>query len=453
MKKTTLLLALAFGFATFGFAQNETWTPLFDGKTLNGWLPKGGKANYKAENGEIVGTTVFGTPNSFLITEKLYDDFIFECDIYIENTNSGVQFRGQSTPQYRDGVVHGYQMEADNTPRGWSGGIYDEQRREWLCIPNINPEGKKAWRGNDKWNHYRIEAIGKTVRTFINEVPVSNLLDTILEKGFFGLQVHSVNSKDEEGRKCRWKNLRIQTGKDMRPRPTDDCPVVNLSLNNLTEQEQKQGWKLLFNGKNLDNWRTAFKTTSPTTGWLIKDGVLHIVGSDGSQSLTYGDIVTRDSFKFFELTFEFQLTEGANSGVKYFVNEKYDSKGSAIGLEYQILDDEHHPDAKLGAVGNRTLASLYDLIPSYKQVKRFQRKTTDWQYGRIVVRPDNTVQHWLNGFKVVEYERGSNIYNALVARSKHAIWEGFGMNTYGAILLQDHGNTVFYKNIKVRSLN
>ena len=194
MKKTTLLLALAFGFATFGFAQNETWTPLFDGKTLNGWLPKGGKANYKAENGEIVGTTVFGTPNSFLITEKLYDDFIFECDIYIENTNSGVQFRGQSTPQYRDGVVHGYQMEADNTPRGWSGGIYDEQRREWLCIPNINPEGKKAWRGNDKWNHYRIEAIGKTVRTFINEVPVSNLLDTILEKGFFGLQVHSVNS-------------------------------------------------------------------------------------------------------------------------------------------------------------------------------------------------------------------------------------------------------------------
>lgn len=448
-----LLGAFVFSLVINGLAQKEKWTPLFDGKSLKGWTQTGGKASYKVENGEIIGATVFGTPNSFLITEAQFDDFIFECEIYIENTNSGVQFRGQSKPDYRNGVVHGYQMEADPTPRAWSGGIYDEQRREWIYVPNINPEGKKAWKGNNVWNHYRIEAIGNTVRTFVNGVPVSHLVDTLIEKGFFGLQVHSVQKKEAEGRQCRWRNLRIQTGEDMRPRPFDNCPVQNYTLNTLTEQEKQQGWRLLFNGKNLDGWRTAFKTSQPTEGWSVADGILSIKGSDGSESRSYGDLVTTESFKAFELSFEFRLTEGANSGLKYFVNEKYDAKGgSAIGLEYQILDDEKHPDAKAGVVGNRTLASLYDLIPSVKADKRFQRKMGAWHYGRLVVRPDNMVQHWLNGFKVVEYERGSLIYQALVARSKYAGFEGFGLLEQAPLLLQDHGNTVYFKNIKVREL-
>ncbi|MDH4459783.1 MAG: DUF1080 domain-containing protein [Flectobacillus sp.] len=451
MKKSILSLILLLSISSFtSFAQKEKWTSLFDGKTLKGWKQLNGKAKYTVENGEIVGSTVANTPNSFLCTEQDYSDFIFELDLKVDDAmNSGVQFRSLSKPDYQDGRVHGYQMEVDPTDRAWSGGIYDEARRDWLYIPNINPEGKKAFKKGD-WNRYRIEAIGNTIRTFINGIPVSYVVDDMTAKGFIALQVHSIYGDMKEGMKIRWKNIRIQT-ENLKPSPADATPVVNLLLNNLSEQEKAQGFKLLFNGKDFTGWRGVHQDKMPTAHWKVVDGQINVSPSDGSE--TGNDIVTNEQFGAFELTFQFKLTEGANSGVKYFVNEEFDSNGkSGIGLEFQVLDDEKHPDAKMGAVGNRTLGSLYDLIPSYKQTKRFTKKIGEWNEGRVIVLPNNIVQHWLNGFKVVEYERKSNIFDALVARSKYEKYKGFGAGDKGNILLQDHGNDVLFKNIKIREL-
>jgi hypothetical protein len=432
------------------FAQKEKWVNLFNGKDLKGWKQLGGTAKYSIENGEIVGYTVANTPNSFLVTEKEYGDFILELDLKVaEGMNSGVQFRSLSKPDYRNGTVHGYQMEVDPSDRAWSGGIYDESRREWLYIPNINTEGKKAFKNND-WNKYRIEAIGNTLRTFINGVPTAHLIDDMTVSGFIALQVHSIYGRMKEGMQIRWRNVRIQT-ENLKPSPLDNCPVVNLILNNVSEQEKTQGFRPLFNGKDFTGWRGVHSDKMPEKHWSVMDGVINVSPSDGSE--TGNDIVTNEQFGAFELVFEFKLTEGANSGLKYFVNEAFDSGGkSGIGLEYQVLDDERHPDAKMGAVGNRTLASLYDLIPSYKLEKRFQRKIGDWNQGRLVVYPNNVVQHWLNGFKVIEYERKSNIFDALVARSKYEKYKGFGAGDKGNILLQDHGNNVSFRNLKIREL-
>lgn len=443
MKKLILFFFLV---STVSYSQK--WTSLFDGKTLNGWHQKGGKANYKVENGQIVGETVKDTPNSFLCSDKDYGDFILELDLKLDDEmNGGVQFRSLSKSDYQNGRVHGYQMEVDPSTRAWSGGIYDEGRRDWLYNLNGNPEGQKAFKMGE-WNKYRIEAIGSTLRTFINGIPTAHVIDDLTASGFFGLQVHSIYASMKPGMKIRWKNIRIQT-ENLMPSPTDACPVVNLLLNNVSEQEKAQGYKLLFNGKNYEGWNKDGK--KPESRWTIENGILSITSN--KDKVPGVELVSDDKYAAFELQFDFRLTEGANSGVKYFVEMLgEEGKKSWLGLEYQVLDDEKHPDAKMGVVGNRTMASLYDLIPSTKLDKRFQRKTGDWNQARIVVLPNNMVQHWLNGFKVLEYERNSNIFKALVARSKYAKIEGFGAGANGNILLQDHSDNVSFKNIKIKEI-
>jgi hypothetical protein len=428
----------------------EPWVDLFNGKDLEGWNQKNGEAPYTVENGEIIGTTVHGTPNSFLCTNEMYSDFILELELLVDSRmNSGIQFRSNSLPDYRNGRVHGYQCEIDPSDRAWSGGIYDEARRGWLYPLSFNPDGQSAFK-KDEWNKYRIEAIGNTIKTFINDIPVANLKDELTASGFIALQVHSISDKsDIEGSQVKWRNIRIITENPQDYSMETTAPEVSKLVNQLTETEVADGWKLLFDGETSNGWRGAQKEAFPEVGWTIEDGILTVEASDGAESQNGGDIVPVDEYGAFELSVEFKITEGANSGIKYYVTESEETDGSAIGLEYQVLDDKKHPDALKGNhEGSRTVASLYDLIKAEK--KRFNG-VGQWNWAKIY--SDGThVEHWLNGFKVLEYERGSEEYRKLVSESKYKVWENFGEAEKGHILLQDHGDEVSYRSMKIREL-
>jgi hypothetical protein len=204
------------------------------------------------------------------------------------------------------------------------------------------------------------------------------------------------------------------------------------------QPEEVGQWIDLFDGKSSAGWMSATGKPFPKQGWKIEDGILTI-----QSGWSGGDIVTEAQYENFELTLEFRLTKGANSGIKYNVQP-----GTSLGLEYQLLDDENDPDAKMGSMGNRTLASLYDLIPAEgKEVNPIGQ----WNRARLIVNGKH-VEHWLNGKKVVEYKRSTQIYRALVAKSKYKDIPEFGQHEKGHILLQDHGDTVSFRNMKIRIL-
>lgn len=208
----------------------------------------------------------------------------------------------------------------------------------------------------------------------------------------------------------------------------------------LSSKEKKDGWILLFDGKTTDGWKKANGEAFPVKGWRIENGTISVVPANGRG----GDIVTTEEFSNFELCLEFKLAKGANSGIKYFV-----FKNTSLGCEFQILDDATHPDAKLGKNGNRLQAGLYDLIPPSKDKK--DKKIGQWNKARIVSNGSH-VEHWLNGKKVVEYERGGKEFKDLVADSKYKPNPGFGEIGQSPILLQDHGDVVSFRNIKIRKL-
>lgn len=218
--------------------------------------------------------------------------------------------------------------------------------------------------------------------------------------------------------------------------------------NMITASEKKQGWKLLFDGKTSTGWRGANRDDFPAKGWKVENEAL-VINPKGFEK-GGGDIITLEQFDNFELTLEAKLTEGANSGLKYFVSTNNPSgKGGYLGLEFQILDDAKHPDAKMGENGNRTIGSLYDLIPADKNKKTVP--IGEWNKVRVISK-GNHVEHWLNGSKVLEFERGSPEFRALVAKSKYKANAGFGEAPKGPILLQDHNDEVHYRNIKIRKI-
>ncbi len=447
---------------------------LFNGQNLSGGVQRGGAAKYSIEGNEIVGTSAMNTPNSFLCTEKTYGDFVLEYDFKVDpKLNSGVQIRSECFDTAKEvefagkkinipaGRVHGYQIEIDpDVPRQrmWSGGIYDEARRGWLFpaggeesaeSKTFSALGQRIFKADD-WNHIRVEARGDSLKTWLNGTPCADIHDSATARGFIALQVHSIGKEaDKNGTQVRWRNLKI----------TELSAPTALVPNTLTAQEKRAGWRLLWDGKTTDGWRSAKGETFPDHGWSIANGVLTVHDNKGAESAGGGDIITRERFSSFELVTDFKITPGANSGIKYFVQPNLDpvtgtgakmATGSAIGCEFQILDDALHPDAKLGRDGNRTIGSLYDLMPAAATKK--PNAIGEWNTAHLIVRGAH-VEHWLNGAKVLEYERGSDAFRQLVAQSKYKNIPGFGEWPDGHILLQEHGNEVSFRNVKIRQLS
>lgn len=432
-----------------GAISAQTWEPLFNGKNLKGWKRINGTADYKVKDGILVGVTKMGSPNSFLATDKNYGDFILEYEFRVDDSlNSGVQVRSESKKDYKNGKVFGYQVEIDPSSRAWTGGIYDEERRMWLYPLTKNPAAKSAFKSGE-WNKVRVEACGNTIATWVNGVPCANIYDNLTPEGFIALQVHSISDPSQAGKIVEWRDLRICTENVDKYLTSDKAPEINLIPNILSPTEVADGWQLLFNGKDSTGWRGARLDAFPSKGWVIEDGVLKVMPADGGESTNGGDIVTTRTYKDFILSVDFKITEGANSGIKYFVDPTLNKgAGSAIGCEFQILDDLRHPDAKLGVKGNRKLGSLYDLIPAPGD-KPFD--INNFNTATVIVRGDH-VEHWLNGEKLLEYDRDNQMWNALVAYSKYRDWPDFGNRKEGNILLQDHGDEVWFRNVKIKEL-
>ena len=335
-------------------AQEAVWRPLFNGADLTGWRQLNGDHIYEARGGEIVGTTVPGQPNGFLVTEEEFGDFILELEVRVDPlmNNSGIQFRSLSLPEYDNGRVHGYQAEIDTKPQRWSGSIYDEARRGWLYTTEINPEAKRAFI-NNTWNHYRIEAIGTSNRVWVNGIPTSHLVDGVTLRGFIGLQLHANNPDDPPGsHQIRFRNIRIRT-ENLEPSPYDDLFVVNLIPNTLAGQERAQGFRLLWDGRSLAGWSGS--------GWSVEDGMLRAATAE------VGALVSDEPFMGFELKFDFKpMREGAACGIRF--------RESALPADYCAM--------------------------ALKKVK-----ADAWNQG--VIRVHEMVEYWLNGYKILEYRNGA----------------------------------------------
>lgn len=228
------------------------------------------------------------------------------------------------------------------------------------------------------------------------------------------------------------------------------------SPNQLTNAERAAGWRLLFDGKSLAGWRGLGYDSVPSAHWRAVDGAIAKIPTakvqrqaDG-QPVSGGDLMTIDTFRDFELAFEWRVVPGANSGVKYNVSEElslaHAANHAALGFEYQVLDDVRHPDNK---IATHLAGSLYDIMaPS--ATKRL-RPVGEWNSARIILRGDHG-EHWLNGVKVVEFDLGTPRLDSLLEQSKYAPIPGFAERRRGHIILQDHGDEVYFRNIKIREL-
>ena len=301
-----LIASLQFAVGDHHEAKDAPWKPLVQGDSFDGWKQLGGKAKYEIKDGVVTGTSVRGTPNSFLTTVKHYADFELEYEFKVaEQLNSGVQIRSNSFPDYKNGRVHGYQVEIDpdvKRNRMWTAGIYDEGRRGWLNDLKNNDAARKAFKP-DAWNHVRVLAVGDHIRTWLNGVAAADLRDSMTQSGFIGLQVHGIGrDPKKEGLQVQWRQLKIR---DL----------------------GKHVWKPLFNGKDTSGWRAL-----PGGAWEVADGA--IKGTSPKSEPKHGILLSEKSFGDFAVRLKFRVAKG-DSGF-YWRAQPVKSNVGVTGFQVEV---------------------------------------------------------------------------------------------------------------------
>lgn len=385
---------------------SDGFISLYNGKNLDGWTARGGQCTFDAMEDSIIGTCVPGSPSTYLSTDRDdYTDFIFTTEMKWEiDGNTGVMFRAAHRKGKSDReIVYGPQceMEGFEKDRGWSGGIYGQDAGGWLypLWLDTHEEARKALK-KEGWNRVTIQAIGKDVKTWVNGVPTAHWIDEEYGKGFFSLQVHS----GKQG-KIHFRNIKVK--------------------------ELADEYQDLFSTGDFSKWTSV--NADQVEGWTIENSVVERPALKEGDKRP-GSIITTQHYKNFDLKFDWKISEGGNSGVKY-------RTVGNLGLEYQVLDDGVHKDSNLSA-------GIYALVPA--ATDKPYNPGGQWNSGRIIAQGDH-VEHWINGVKVAEIEIGSEDWVERFEKSKYKEHEGFGTWT-GPIYLQDHNDPVSFRNVRIKEL-
>ncbi len=397
------LPAIPFRTDTESVEAPQGFESLFDGKTLNGFKQINGTATYEVVNGVILGTTVKGSPNSFLCTEKRYQDFELQFEVKLMNPelNSGVQVRSNSYDNYRNGRVHGYQVEVSSN--GNAAFVYDEARRGWLSKDRSDERARAAFDAST-WNHYRVLCVGDVIKTWVNGTPVANVKDSLTAEGFIGLQVHGV--REDPHWQVAWRNLWV--------REIDEDDSVSLF-----DGKTLKGWQGKEGGWHVD--REGNLARRPKSGYLWTEG-------------SYGD---------FELSAEFKVSENCNSGIFFRTDPNNPVQG---GFEIQILDSFGRTE-----IGNHDSGALYDaMIPRINAAK----PVGEWNHC-VVRAVGSQVSVRLNGEEVIDadlekWTQPRKNPDGSPNKFKTALR---ALPREGHIGLQDHGKPVWFRNLRVKQLS
>ncbi len=415
LPRTWTIVLVAFVVASPGVpsvAADEDWTALFDGKTLDGWTVNGGHAKYAVEGGTIVGTTVDGSPNTFLCKGD-YKDFVLELEAKCDpRLNSGIQVRSHvyqkndpdESNRKRAGVVYGPQCEIARKETGTAGRFYDEGRRgKWL--DEIKPEAKDAF-NDDGWNRYRIVVQGDRYRSWVNGIAASDFTDDTDSSGFIGLQVHTIG-RGEGPYQVRWRNVRIR---ELKPGE------------GVFASTPPEGFKAVFNGRDLTGWEG-----SPSY-WSVEDGCL-TGKADGT--LRFNRFLTwrGGTLRNFELRVKVKVSPRGNSGLQYRGTERPDL-GESVVTGYQCDVVANLPDSN-GMLyeerGRRILAHTGEKVVIDPQgqpwvVGQFPLRAFrpgEWHDYRVVAE-GNHYRHWIDGHPTVDVidldEKGRKLEGVLAVQ-------------------------------------